>query len=213
MVKKENIRGAFGIFCLTSALCFAATPDFGPDGLKDLDIQQRRQLAHGEIVFTFTNLTTQEYSGLIEATVIFNQTPEQTWNLLYRTEDQVKYLKELEEAKVIARNPLHDTIEFKVRFAFLTFICRVNLTFDKAGLNFFWSLDPKYNNDFIDLHGFWRFYPYGQDKTLARYGCAVSLKNIPAFIEDMLKKGVIARSLVSIKKYVDSGGKDGLLDS
>lgn len=212
MVKKENIRGVFGILCLTSTLCFANIPDFGPDGLNDLNIQQRRRLVDGEIVFTF-NLTAQKHSGLIQATVIFNQTPEQTWNLLYRTEDQVKYLKMLEEAKVIARSRLHDTVEFKVRFAFLTFICRVNLTFDKEGFNFFWNLDPEYNNDFIDLQGFWRFYPYGQGKTLARYGCTVSLKNIPTFIEDMLKKSVIARSLASIKKYVDSGGKDDPLDS
>jgi hypothetical protein len=134
---KEIIQGFWGVLYLISALGFAATPDFGSDGLKDLDIQQTKQLTNGGIVFTINNLTTQTHSGLIEAAVIFDQPPEQTWNLLYRIEDQVKYLKELEEAKIIARSPLHDTIEFKVRFAFLTFIYRANLTFDKAGLNFF----------------------------------------------------------------------------
>lgn len=207
---KEIIKGFWGMCYLVSTLSFAATPDFGSDGLKDLDIQQTKQLDNGGIVFTIDNLATQAHSGLIEAAVIFDQTPEQTWNLLYRIEDQVKYLKELKEAKVIARSPLHDTIEFKVRFAFLAFIYRANLTFDKTGLNFFWSLDPSFNNDLIELHGFWRFYPYGEDKTLARYGYAVSLKNIPTFIEDMVKKSVIARSLVDIKKYVDSGGEYGL---
>lgn len=210
MVKKI-IKGLWGMFYLISTLNFAATPDFGLDVLKDLDIQQTKQLVNGGIVFTITNLATQEHSGLIEAAVIFNQAPEQTWNLLYRTEDHIKYLKELEEVKVIARSSLHDTIEFIVRFAFLTFTYRANLTFDKAGLNFFFGrLDPSFNNDLIDLRGFWRFYPYGEGKTLARYGCAVSLKNIPTFIEDMVNKSVIARSLVNIKKYVDSGGEYGL---
>jgi hypothetical protein len=79
-----------------------------------------------------------------------------------------------------------------------------------VGLNFFWSLDPRFNNDLVELRGFWRFYPYDQGKTLARYGCIISSKNIPTFIENMFKKGIIARSLVSMKKYVDSGGKDVL---
>lgn len=191
---------------LVSTLSLATIPDFGPDGLKDLDIHQRQQLVNGQIVFTFTDLAKQEHSGLIEAAIIFNQTTEQTWNLLYRVEDQVKYLKELEEARVIAKNPLYQTVEFKARFAFLTFIYRVNLTFDKSGLNFFWNLDPKFNNDLKDLRGFWRFYPFGQGKTLGRYGCVVSLKNIPTLIEDIFKKSLIARSLASMKRYVDSGG-------
>lgn len=204
---KKIISRFFGMFCLTPALSLAAIPDFGLDGLKDLDFQQTQQLANGEIVFTFTKSAMQHHSGLIEAAVIFNRTPEQTWNLLSRPEDQVKYIEEIKEAKVIARSALHDTIEFKAKFAFLTFICRVNVNFDKGDLSFFWILDPTYHNDCINLQGFWRFYPYGQGKTLARYGFAVSLKNIPTFIEAMFKKSVIARSLASVKKYVDSGGK------
>ena len=209
---KRAMYSTFAIFCLSSTLCFAAVSDFGPNGLKDLDGQQIQRLVNGEIVFSFTKLTTQEHSGLIEAAVIFNQTPEQTWNLLHRAEDQVKYLKEIKGAKVISRNFLRDTIEFRAKFAFMTFICRVNLTFDKEGLNFCWRLDTKHDSDCLELNGFWRFYPYGQGKTLARYGFAVSLKYIPIFIEDMVKKSMIARSLASVKKYVDSAGKETLSD-
>ncbi len=207
MVKKY-IEVVFGILCLVSTLSLAATPDFGSDGLKDLDIEQRRRLASGEIVFTITNLTGQEHSRLIQAAVIFNQTTEKTWELLSRIEDQVKYLEELEEARVIAKRPQQETVEFKTRFAFLTFINRVNLTFDKEGLNFFWKLDPKFDNDLTDLRGLWRFYSFGQGKTLGRYGCVVSLKNVPTFIEDMFKKNLIARTLISVKKYVDLGGME-----
>lgn len=211
MIRKIMNR-IFGIFCLSSTLCFATMPDFGPDGFKDLDNQQIQRLINGEIVFSFTELKTQEHSGLIEAAVIFDQMPEQTWNLLRRAEDQVKYIKEIEEAEVITRNSLRDTIEFKTRFAFLTFICRVNLAFDKKDLNFCWRLDTNHSNDCSKLHGFWRFYPYGRGKTLARYGFAVSLKHIPTFIEDLFKKSVIARSLANVKKYVDSAGKETLSD-
>ncbi|HQP31256.1 MAG TPA: SRPBCC family protein [Deltaproteobacteria bacterium] len=191
---------------LMSSPCPAAVPDFGQDGLKGLDASQVKKLANGEIVFTFTDSATQAHSGLIEAAVVFNQTPEQTWNLLSRTEDQAKYLKELEEARKIAKSPLQDTIEFKVKAAFLTFVYRVNHNFDRSGMNFWWALDPTFKNDLVDLRGYWRFYPYGQGRTLARYGSTVSLKKVPAFIEDMFKKSGVARSLASVKRYVDSGG-------
>jgi len=191
---------------LMSSPCPAAVPDFGQDGLKGLDASQVKKLANGEIVFTFTDSATQAHSGLIEAAVVFNQTPEQTWHLLSRTEDQAKYLKELEEARKIAKSPLQDTIEFKVKAAFLTFLYRVNHNFDRSGMNFWWALDPTFKNDLVDLRGYWRFYPYGQGRTLARYGSTVSLKKVPAFIEDMFKKSGVARSLTSVKKYVDSGG-------
>ncbi|WP_143023474.1 hypothetical protein [Nitrosomonas ureae] len=207
------VRKTIGLFCmlgLASNLCFATAPDFGYDGRKGLDASQTQQLTNGEIVFTVTDLSTSQHSGLIEAAVIFNQTPEQTWNLLYRTEDQIKYLKEIKAIKVIAKNPQQDTIEFKVKVAFLAFSYRVNHTFDNSDLNFFWTLDTTFNNDLLELRGFWRFYPYGQDKTLARYGSLVSLKNVPTFIENMFKKSGVANSLVSVKKYVDSGGNDVL---
>ncbi|MDV6344048.1 hypothetical protein [Nitrosomonas sp. Is37] len=211
MVKK-NIKGVFGILCLISTLSFAVTPDFGSDGLKDLNTEQKQRLINGEIVFTVTDLARQEHSGLIQAAVIFNQLPEKTWNLLNRIEDQVKYLEELEEIKVIAKSPQQETVEFKARYAFLTFNYRVNLTFDKEGLSLFWRLDPKFNNDLLELRGFWRFYPFGQGKTLGRYGCIISVKGIPTFIEDIFKKDLIARSLASMKKYVDSGGMEGKVD-
>ncbi|SDY98651.1 SRPBCC family protein [Nitrosomonas sp. Nm33] len=211
MVKKI-IKGVFGILCLISTLSFAVTPDFGSDGLKNLNTEQRQRLVNGEIVFTVTDLVRQEHSGLIQAAVIFNQLPEKTWNLLNRIEDQVKYLEELEEIKVITKSPQQETVEFKARYAFLTFNYRVNLTFDKESLSLFWRLDPKFNNDLLELRGFWRFYPFGQGKTLGRYGCIISVKSIPTFIEDIFKKDLIARSLASMKKYVDSGGMEGKVD-
>lgn len=208
MVRKAI--GIFGMLSLVSSLCFAAAPDFGHNGRKGLDTAQIQQLANGEIVFTFMDSSAATHSGLIEAAVIFNQTPEQTWNLLYRTEDQIKYLKEIDAIKVIAKSLQQDTIEFKVKVAFLAFSYRVNHIFDNSSFNFFWNLDPRFNNDLLELRGFWRFYPYGQDKTLARYGSKVSLKNVPTFIEDMFKKNGVAKSLASVKKYVDSGGRDVL---
>src|SRR6185436_1984714 len=70
-----------------------------------------------------------------------------------------------------------------------------------------WTLDSSYpNNDLTSLDGYWKFFPYGKTKTLARYGSNVSFKNVPEFVENMFKKGGVKDALVSVKKYVDSGG-------
>jgi len=70
-----------------------------------------------------------------------------------------------------------------------------------------WMLDTSYSkNDLSMLKGYWQLYPYGNGKTLARYGSSVSFKNVPEFIENMFKKGGVKDALASVKKYVDSGG-------
>jgi len=68
-------------------------------------------------------------------------------------------------------------------------------------------LDPDYNNDLNGLEGFWRLYPYGEGKTLARYGSNISVKYVPGWIESVFKKRGVKKALLSVKKYIDSGGK------
>jgi hypothetical protein len=71
----------------------------------------------------------------------------------------------------------------------------------------YWTLDPGYpENDLNDLTGYWQLYPYGDGKTLARYGSYISFKSIPQFIENRYLKSSIKDALDSVKKYVDSYG-------
>lgn len=194
------------VICFSASMGMAATPDFGPDGLKGLNEAQKQKLAQGQIVFTFTDSTSQAHAGLIEAAVVFDKSPEETWYFLTRVEDQYKYLKEVEISRAMTKTDPVNLVLFKVTAAMLSVDYRVSYQYDQANKYFHWGLDPGFQNDLLDLRGFWRVYPYGQGKTLARYGSNVSLKNVPGFIEDMFKKSGVSRSLVSVKKYVDSGG-------
>jgi hypothetical protein len=207
MVKVE--RSVFFLFvflvCVPQYLN-AAMPDLGPDGMAGLSEEQKQEIALGKPVFTLTGTSPDEQSGLIEAAIVFDRSPEETWNLFYRTEDQYKYLKELEMSRVINKSQLQDKIEFRVRALFITQTFRVIHHFDKPDYYFYWGLDPDFKNDLADLRGFYRFYPYGRGRTLARYGSNVSVKNVPKFIENIFKKSGVGKSLVSVKKYIDSGG-------
>lgn len=190
----------------SAGVTLAAAPDFGPDGLKGLSTAQQQKLAQGQIVFTFTDSSTQAHAGLIEAAVIFDRSPEETWRLLTRVEDQYKYLKEVAISRAVGQSIPADRVFFTVKAAMVSVDYRVVYTYDQTDAYFHWTLDPGFRNDLADLRGFWRIYPYGQGKSLARYGSNVSVKNVPGFIEDMFKKSGVSRSLVSVKKYVDSGG-------
>lgn len=201
----KNILLLFFFLVLGLQTLFAGMPDFGPDGLSGLTKAQKQDLDKGKIVFSTTNSGEQAQSTLIEAAVVFDVTPQETWRLLSKTEDQIKYLKEIDELNIIKTEPTLNIQEFKLKIAFLTIVYRVIHRFDESNQYIYWGLDPSFNNDLEDLRGFWRFYPYGQGKTLARYGSNVSIKNIPDWIEAIFKKSGVKKSLLAVKKYVDSG--------
>lgn len=198
----------FAVFFLVSPLLLNAgewkVPDFGNDGLSGLDISQKRELAEGRIVFSTTDQSKD--SSLIEAAIVFNKRPEEVWGMISKTEDQIKYLKEIDQLKVVKKDEEKDAIWFKLKIAFIPISYQVNHSFVKERQYFFWSLDPSYKNDLKDLKGFWKFYPYGPDKTLARYGSLVSLKYVPAWLQDQFKKSGVEKALKAVKCYVDSGG-------
>ena len=185
---------------------FAGMPDFGPDGLSGLTEEQRQNLDKGKIVFSTTDTGAQGQNALIEAAVVFNVPLQETWRLLSKTEDQIKYLKEIYELNIIKTGSALNIQEFKLKIAFLDIVYRVIHRFDEANQYIYWSMDPSFDNDLEDLRGFWRFYPYGQGKCLARYGSNVSIRNIPSWIEAIFKKSGVKKSLLAVKKYVDSGG-------
>jgi len=207
MMKIKRMVFLLAVFLAFIPECInAAMPDFGPDGMAGLSEAQKQELARGKTVFTLTATSPDEQSGLIEAAIVFDRSPEEPWNLFYHTEEQYKYLKEIEMSRVITKAQLQDKIEFRVRALFITQTFRVIHHFDKPDYYFYWGLDPDFKNDLADLRGFYRFYPYGRGRTLARYGSNVSVKNVPKFIEDIFKKSGVSKSLASVKKYIDSGG-------
>lgn len=196
----------FFLLMLGVQASFAGMPGFGADGLSGLTEAQRQDLDKGKIVFSTTDTGG---SALIEAAVVFDVSLQETWRLLSKTEDQIKYLKEIYELNIIKTEPALNIQEFKLKIAFLDIVYRVVHRFDEANQYIYWSMDPSFDNDLEDLRGFWRFYPYGQGRCLARYGSNVSVRNIPNWIESIFKKSGVKKSLIAVKRYVDSGGTYG----
>ena len=157
-------------------------------------------------MFSTTDTKGKQASTLVEAAVVFDKPPEYVWELLYRTEDQVKFLEEVDEVKVLDKQELQDELELKLRILFITIVYRVIHHFDKEHLYIYWGLDPSFENDLLDLHGFWKLYPYEEGKTLARYGSDVSIKSVPRWVESLFKRHGVKKSLIAVRKYVDSGG-------
>ena len=180
--------------------------DFGPDGTRGLTAEQERDLADGKVVFSTTDTKGKGKSALVEAAVVFDKPPEYVWELLYRTEDQVKFLQEVDELKIVEKEELQDNLELKLRIVFMTIVYRVIHHFEKDDLYIYWGLDPSFENDLLDVRGFWKLHPYGEGKTLARYGSGFSIKNVPQWVESLFKGRGVEKSLIAVRKYVNSGG-------
>ena len=182
------------------------TRDFGPGGMKGLTAEQERDLGDGKIVFSTTDTRGKGKRALVEAAVVFDKPPEYVWELLYRTEDQVKFLEEVDELKVVKKEELQDNLELKLKVVFMTFRYRMIHHFDRQAFHIYWGLDPSFDNDLLELRGFWKLHPYGEGKTLARYGSQVSFKNVPQWLESLFKRRGVEKSLIAVRKYVNSGG-------
>ena len=192
-----------------AANAHAAAPDFGSDGLKGLSESQIKEITGGKVIAATSEPSedeaTKSRSSLITAVMIFEMPPERVYELLYRSEDQIKFLPEIKEVKVISRSETQNNIEFKTRAAVFTFVYRVIHHFDKSSLYIHWAMDRSFKNDLEDLRGFWKLYPYPGGKTLARYGSSVSIKGVPEWVENMFKKSGVKSALANTKKYIDTG--------
>jgi hypothetical protein len=193
-----------GIICLLvfSGLAAAGEPNFGNDGLKGISVEQQKELAGGKIIFSTTDKSKE--NSLIEAAIVFNQPVETTWNLLTRVDEQDKYLAEIKKIKLAGKNPVK--VEFGLKILFFSIWYQCQYQFDKPNNYFDWHLDPTYKNEITDLKGFWKLYPYGNNKTLARYGSNVVVKGVPDWVQGAFKKSGVEKALKATKKFVDSGG-------
>ncbi len=182
-------------------------PDFGPDGLAGLNLEQRQKLFGGAIILPESITRTANGKTMIQAALFFERPPQDVWQLLVRTEDQIKYLDHVEKIEIIRKSPTEDTLEFTTKIMMKTLLFRICHEFDDKSLFIRWTLDPTFKNDLKELQGFWRLYPHERNKTIGRYGSRVTPGfPVPRFIFNALVKDDLRQALASVKKYVDSGG-------
>jgi hypothetical protein len=195
------------LFMLIPFSAIQEMPDFGPDGTAGLTVGQVQRLAQGEIILPEGLIKTSQGKSLIAAALVFDRPPEEVWRLLSETEVQGRYLTEVKSVRVIRKTETEDCLEFTVRVMGKTVVYRQIHNFDSNHFYFHWVLDPTFRGDVKELIGFWRFYPYDDGRTLARYGSRVKPRfPVPDFIREALAKGHVRSALESVKRYVDSGG-------
>lgn len=192
---------------MNSAL-FSQMNNFGTDGLSGLSKEQKEMLSKEAITVWISDRTNaNSKNSLIEAAIIFNNTPETTWKLISKTEDQPLYLDDCKEIKVISKSQdtaveVHTSGNWLIKLVY-----GVIEYYNPKDYYLHWTLDTSHpDNGLAALSGYWQLYPYGKNQTLARYGSIVSLKNVPEFIENMFKKNGVKSAMNSVKKYIDSGG-------
>ena len=109
------------LLLLVSSASAGEARDFGPGGMKGLSAEQEGDLADGKIVFSTIDTKSKGKGSLVEAAVVFDRPPGYVWELLYRTEDQVKFLEAVEELEIVKKEEREDNLEFKLQVMFLTF--------------------------------------------------------------------------------------------
>jgi hypothetical protein len=205
---RQGILGLVPLSLFLSAVADSQNPpDFGPDGLAGLSQVKIWRLNRGEIILPESLAQTADGRTLIEAALVFDRPREDVWRLLSRTEDQVKYLGEVKKVTVLSKSPTDDWLEFTTKVLIKTFVYRQRHHFEAEDFYFWWELDPSFPSEIKELSGFWRFYPFGQGRTLGRYGTRVLVGlGIPKSIQTSLTKNQLPDALRSVKRYVDSGG-------
>lgn len=194
------------VFILFSSCCHGQNQDFGVAGLKGFSAEQLVNLSNGNIVFHNAD-NSEDRNSLIEASIVFDASPEKTWELISKTDDQPLYIQQCKSIKVINKTASKAFEVHCVGNWLATYTYGVIQNYLPEDMCVYWILDTSYSkNDLNTLGGYWQLYPYGKGKTLARFGSRVSFKNVPEFVENMFKKGGVKDALASIKNYVDSGG-------
>lgn len=198
-----------GNFLFSIALLFAqVVPDFSADGLGSLSEEEIEKLFQEEIVVPEKPLLFEDGKTMVTAALIIRQPVDVVWRLLTRTEDQEKYLPEVRRASLISRTDTEDRVLFEVKILHVNIRYTVTHRFFPQIRAIIWTLDPTAYNDLKEFQGFWRLYPYGEAKTVARYGSRLTPRfKLAAWVIQALYARRVRTSLVTVKKYLDSGGK------
>jgi hypothetical protein len=224
------VRIALTIFilCLFSGSAFSAgelsekslsvqqveypVPDFGADGLKGLTEEQRRRLDSGEVVMTSSPEVTPKGKTMISAALIIKASIDRVWQILSATEKQTEYIEEIEKLKLLEQGPDFNRMEFVVKVMGKRVRYTVIHRFTPEKYYFWWELDKKAHHDLKELSGFWRLYPAGENRTVARYGSRVVPGFlVPEFIRNWLYKKSVRSSLQKVRSYVEEKGWEPLV--
>ena len=174
---------------------------------RDITPEEWDRMERGEVI-TLKETERREGKVFIQAALIFQRPVEEVHALLSRTERQEEYLPHLDRSILIERTGNRDRVEFLLDFGFINICYRVRHYYGEPGeFRTSWHLDPDFENDLKEMEGHWDFYRVDDRRTLARYGTRVRIgRLVPKFIEKILTRRDLPKSLGQLKQWVESGG-------
>jgi len=174
---------------------------------RDISPEEWDRMERGEVI-TLKETERREGKVFIQAALIFQQPVEEVHALLSQTERQEEYLPHLDRSILIERTGNRDRVEFLLDFGFINIRYRVRHYYGEPGeFRTSWYLDPDFENDLKEMEGHWDFYRVDDRRTLARYGTRVRIgRLVPKFIEKILTRRDLPKSLGQLKQWVESGG-------
>ncbi len=179
-------------------------PDFGPDGLRGLNREQREKLLSGEVLVFSSHEEGLGGQTVISAALIFEVPPARAWSVLSATERQKDYVEEIEDLRLVEQGVDYNRMFFLVKIMGRKVRYTVIHRFVPEKFYFWWELDRSLPHDVKELFGYWRLYRFDDGKTLARYGSRVVPDfPVPGFIRNWLAKSNVRSSLLKVKKYVE----------
>jgi hypothetical protein len=190
------------------ALLSAVPTVDNPEAWKGLTPAQIARVKKGEVLILDQDTSgSGEQKRFIRAAILFNQPIEKAWLLFRKTENQARYLPDLESNKLVSRDAKGDQVDFHVSLLGISIDYRIHHVYDDANCQLSWGLDPSYDNDMKRVDGFWHLYKYDDTHTLGRYGTQVEVMSfIPEFVMTRLTRSNLPVNMEAVKKYIDSGG-------
>jgi hypothetical protein len=204
-VKLVALLAALVVLPLMPARAIKTADD--PEAWKGLTKDQIERVKKGEIVLLDKDTSEGgQQKRMIEAAMIFDQPIAAAWKLFRQTENQARYLPDLESCTLVSRDAKGDQVDFHVKLV-ININYRIHHVYDDENCCLHWSLDPSYDNDMKRVDGFWRLYKIDDKHTLARYGTWVEVSSvIPDFLMERLTKSNLPVNMEAVYKYIQSGG-------
>lgn len=207
----RSVIKTWGIKCAGAVLALfliSAVPTVDdPEAWKGLTPEQIKKVKAGEIVILDEDTSGgEDQKRFIRAAMIFDQPIDKAYALFRATENQHRYLPDLDSCKLVKRDDKGDRVDFHVKLIF-DIDYRIHHHYDDANFHYWWHLDPEYDNDMKQVDGFWKLYKIDDKRTLGRYGTRVQVSSIiPQFIMTRLTKSNLPVAMEACYKYIQSGG-------
>jgi len=198
-----------GLLCAAGGAAPLVAQDADPERLRSLVGDEpadrvARLLAEGVLV-----LAPDAAGGagrMVQAWVLFERPVDRVYELLSATGRQREFRREISAQTEVSRDADGVVEEQHLRILFLDVGYRLRYGLDPVARRIRWQLDPDFANDLRRVEGFWELFALDASRTLARFGTAIDVGELPAFLEDSVTRQALPGTLARCREWVNADG-------